>query len=147
MALFTAQLLQTAVLRGGMTSKWGRILSPLIRASLMSGPPLRWRPVAGWIEVDRVPPTLFSDRGGPLGVIPPAVAANAGRGPRRGPPAVLRRACAARRQGCIQGLSGAAARDRLDGLRQGAVRRAQASAALSVALHPPYRDLQSPAGR
>src|SRR6478735_2638585 len=47
----------------------------------------------------------------------------------------------------IQGLSGAAARDRLGGLRQRAVRRAQASAALSVALHPPHRDLQSPAGR
>src|SRR6202048_233836 len=64
-----------------------------------------WRPVAGWIKGDRVPATLFSDRGGSLGVIPPAVAADAGRGPRRRPPAVLRRACAARRQGCIQGLS------------------------------------------
>ena len=39
----------------------------------------------------------------------------------------------------------ATARDRLGGLRQGAVRRAQASVALFVALYPPHRDLQSPA--
>src|SRR5882762_5659813 len=77
-----------------------------------------WRPVAGWIEVDRVPPTLFSDRGGSLGAIPQAVAADAGRSPRRRPPAVLRRSCAARRQGCIQGLSGATAQDQLGGLRK-----------------------------
>ena len=51
----------------------------------------------------------------------------------------------ARRQDCVQGLSEAAARDRLGGLRQGAVRRVQASVALFVALHPPHRDLQSPA--
>src|SRR6516164_3618382 len=62
-----------------------------------------------------------------------------------GPPAVLRRSCAARRQGCIQGLSGATAQDQLGGLRQGAVRRAPPSVALSVALHSPHRDLQSPA--
>ena len=50
----------------------------------------------------------------------------------------------ARQQGCFQGLSEATARDRLGGLRQGAVRRAPPSVALSVALHPPHRDLQSP---
>ena len=36
--------------------------------------------VAGWIEVDRVPTALFFDRGGSLGVVPPAVSADAGRG-------------------------------------------------------------------
>src|SRR5258708_4393445 len=98
---------------------------------------------SNWIAV---PATLFFDRGGSLGVVPPAVSGDAGRGAPRWPPAVLRRSCTARRQGCIQGLSQAIARDRLGGLRQGAVRRAQASVALSVALHPPNRDLQSPAG-
>src|SRR5258705_11498718 len=73
------------------------------------------------------------------------VSGDVGRGPPRRPPAVLRRSCAARRQGCIQGLSGATARGRLGGLRQGAVRWAPASVALSVALHPPHCDLQSPA--
>src|SRR5712664_2280235 len=106
----------------------------------------RRRLVTGRIELDRVPATLFFDRGGSLGVVPPAVSGDAGRGAPRWPPAVLRRSCTARRQGCIQGLSQAIARDRLGGLRQGAVRRAQASVALSVALHPPNRDLQSPAG-
>src|SRR6266404_2196190 len=96
----------------------------------------RWRPVAGRIEVDRMPATLFLDREGSLGVVPQAVSGDVGRGPPRRPPAVLRRSRAACRQGCIQGLSGATARDRLGGLRQGAVRRAQAGVALSVALHP-----------
>src|ERR1700676_4143801 len=94
---------------------------------------------------DRVPAPLFLDRGGSLGAVPPAVSPDAGRGPPRRPPAVLRRSCAARRQGCIQGLSEAAAPGRLGGLRQGAVPRAPPSVALSVALHPSHRDLQSPA--
>src|SRR5713226_2949428 len=38
-----------------------------------------WRPVAGWIEVDRVPTALFFDGGGSLGVVPPAVSGDAGR--------------------------------------------------------------------
>src|SRR5208282_2789370 len=93
----------------------------------------------------RVSTTLFFNRGGSLGVVPPAVSADAGRRAPRRPPAVLRRSCTARRQGGVQGLSEATARDRLGGLRQGAVRRAQTSVALFVALHPPHRDLQSPA--
>src|SRR5208282_1207712 len=98
-----------------------------------------------WIEVDRVSTALFFDRGGSLGVVPPAVSADAGRGAPRRPPAVLRRSWTARRQGCVQGLSEATAPDRLGGLCQGAVRRAQAGVALFIALHPPHRDLQSPA--
>jgi Putative transposase len=85
--------------------------------------------------VDRVPTTLFFNRAGSLGVVPQAVSGDAGRSPQRRPPAVLRRSCAARRQGCIRGQSGATAQDQLGGLRQGAVRRAQAGVALSVALH------------
>src|SRR6516164_2068292 len=104
-----------------------------------------WRPVAGRIEVDRVPTTLFFDRASSLGVVPQAVSGDVGCDPLRRPPAVLRRSGAARRQGCIQGLSGATAQDQLGGLRQAAVRRAQAGVALSVTLHPPHRDLQSPA--
>jgi len=71
---------------------------------------------------------------------------DAGRSAPRRPPAVFRRSCAARRQGCVQGLSEAVARDRLGGLRQGAVRRAQASVALSVALrrHASCRSRQHP---
>jgi Putative transposase. len=71
-------------------------------------------------------PRYFLTGRGSLGVVPPAVSADAGRRAPRRPPAVLRRSCTARRQGCVQGLSGATARDRLGGLRQGAVRRAQA---------------------
>src|ERR1700709_959858 len=41
----------------------------------------------------------------------PAVSAEAGPRPPRRPPTVLRRSCAARRQGCVQGLSEAIARD------------------------------------
>src|SRR5437763_8884066 len=51
------------------------------------------RPVAGRIEVDRVPTALFLDGGGSLGVVPPAVSGDADRGARRRPPAVLRRSC------------------------------------------------------
>src|SRR6266702_2091583 len=50
-------------------------------------------PVAGWIDVDRLPTALLLDGGGALSIVPPAVSADAGCGPR--PPAVLRRSCAA----------------------------------------------------
>ena len=48
-----------------------------------------------------------------------------------------------RRHGGVGCLSNAFAPDRLGGLRQRAIRRAQASVAIFVALHPPRRDLQS----
>ena len=62
---------------------------------------------------------------GSLGVVPSAVSGDADRGARRRPTAVLRRSYGARRQGCVRCLSHAPARDRLGGLRQGAVRRAR----------------------
>src|SRR5260370_34154777 len=85
-----------------------------------------------WIEVDRVPTALFFAGGGSLGVVPPAVSGDAGRGARRRTLAVLRRSCAARRQGCFPCLSIATAQDRLGGLRERAVRRTRASVALFV---------------
>ena len=64
---------------------------------------------------------------------------------RRRSPAVLGGSCATRRQGFIRCRSNAPAQDRMGSLRERAVRRARASVALLVALHPPHRDLQSPA--
>ena len=65
----------------------------------------------------------------------------------RRPPAVLRRPRPPRRQGRVQGLSRAAASDQVVRLYQAPVRRAAAGARLSVALHPPRRDLQQPPHR
>ena len=66
---------------------------------------------------------------------------------RRRPIEVLQHPRWARRQTNLQALPGAAAPDQVGRLLQGAVRRTQAGAALSVALHPSRCHLEPPACR
>ena len=60
---------------------------------------------------------------------------------------VLRQSRSPRQGTDVRGLSGAAAQNRMGGLRKAPVRRAPGSARLSVALYPPRRHLQPPADR
>ena len=66
---------------------------------------------------------------------------------RRRPVDVLQRACRARRQDHVQALHRPAAAHQVGRLLQGAVRRTEAGAALSVPLHPPGRHLEPPPRR
>ena len=68
-----------------------------------------WRPIAGRIEVDRMPAVLFFDRRGSLCTVPQAVSADAGRGPPRRTPAVLRRSCGPTNPACCHDRAHAAA--------------------------------------
>ena len=60
---------------------------------------------------------------------------------------VLQHPCRARRSAKLQEVRGAVAPDQVGRLLQRAARRAAAGVALSIALHPPHCELQSPARR
>src|ERR1035437_1666371 len=72
-----------------------------------------WRDIARRHTLDRLPSQLPLAGEGAVAAVPPPDAGDAGRRERRRPPAVLRRSCPPRRQGCVQGLSRAAASDQV----------------------------------
>src|ERR1035437_7207318 len=72
-----------------------------------------WRDIARRHTLDRLPSPLPLAGEGAVAAVPPPDAGDAGRRERRRPPAVLRRSCPPRRQGCVQGLSRAAASDQV----------------------------------
>ena len=103
------------------------------------------RPVAGWLEMDLQPPAL------PRARASCCRACSAGcfwtmliKAHTQGRLQFFGDHAALADKTSVQAIPGAAAQDRMGGLHQGPVRRARAGVALSVALHPPRRHLQSP---
>ena len=102
---------------------------------------------AGRKPLDIVAPGLPASGAGARQAVPPALPHPAGRAARRRPARLLRIDGAPRRPAGIPAPPARRPEEALGGLRQGAVRRAGGGARLSVALHPPGRDLEQPPDR
>jgi Putative transposase len=94
-----------------------------------------------------VPPGLLPARARALAAVPPAVPGEARGGACGRPPALLRRAHAARRAPCLRCLSGAVTQARVGRLCQATLRRTSSRARLPQPLHPPRRHRQQPPRR
>ena len=98
-------------------------------------------------QLGHVPAALLPPGARAVAIVPPTVPAEARRRTCGRRAAVLRRARRTHRAQGLRRLSGAAAQQRMGGLQQAPLRRAQGSVALSRALHSPRRHLKPPLDR